>query len=41
MAKILPLRSLDGEDIRRWNFKIWLGAFAFIAVGYVLVVFFI
>lgn len=41
MAEILPFRSLDGADIKKWNFGIWLGAFAFIAVSYVLVIFFI
>jgi hypothetical protein len=41
MAEILPLRSLDGADIKKWNPWIWLGAFLFIGISYTLVVFFI
>ncbi|MBU0527312.1 MAG: hypothetical protein ABH983_00360 [Candidatus Micrarchaeota archaeon] len=41
MAEILPLRSLDGAYIKKWNPWIWLGAFLFIGTSYVLVVFFI
>ncbi len=41
MAEILPLKSLDGADIKKWNPWVWLGAFLFIGISYTLVVFFV
>ncbi|MFH1721402.1 MAG: hypothetical protein ABH950_02220 [Candidatus Altiarchaeota archaeon] len=37
MAEILPFKSLDGSDIRRWNHYIWAAAFLFIASVFVTV----
>ena len=34
MAEILPFRPMDGYDVRKWNFFVWLMAFGLIAVPF-------
>ena len=36
---ILPFRSLDGEDVMRWNPFVWFFAFVGIAIAYIVCVF--
>jgi hypothetical protein len=39
MAEILPFKPMDGYDVRKWNFWVWLAAFLFIFVSFTLVSF--
>jgi hypothetical protein len=39
MAEILPVKPMDGYDVRKWNIFIWLAAFAFISVSFIIVSF--
>jgi L-asparagine transporter-like permease len=37
MADMIPFKPMDGYDIRKWNFLIWLAAFVFIGVSFTLI----
>ena len=39
MAEILPVKPMDGYDVRKWNIYVWLAAFAFISVSFLIVSF--
>jgi hypothetical protein len=39
MAEILPFKPMDGYDVRKWNFLVWLVAFIAVAVPYTLMSF--
>ena len=39
MAEILPFSPMDGHDVRKWNFLVWLAAFLSITVPFTLLSF--
>jgi hypothetical protein len=39
MADIIPFKPMDGYDVRKWNFFVWLGAFVLIGTTFTMVSF--
>ncbi|MDD5112344.1 MAG: hypothetical protein PHG85_07355 [Candidatus Altiarchaeota archaeon] len=37
MADILPVKPMDGYDVRRWSLPVWLLAFLFISASFIIV----